>query len=94
MISCNAQTLVNECRADIKAIPGATVMKIPTPTGPTGNVKMGTRLESGMMISAKARDSKNFVAMMQFVDWLFYSPAGKVFAKWGIKGTTYERKRR
>jgi putative aldouronate transport system substrate-binding protein len=42
-----------------------------------------------MMISAKARDSKNFVAMMQFVDWLFYSPAGKVFAKWGIKGTTY-----
>jgi putative aldouronate transport system substrate-binding protein len=89
VVSCNAQTLVNECRADIKTIPGATVVKIPRLIGPTGSVKMGTRLEAGMMISAKARNSKNFVAMMQFVDWLFYSPAGKVFAKWGIKGTTY-----
>jgi putative aldouronate transport system substrate-binding protein len=89
VISTNAQTLVNECRKDIAAIPGATVIKIPTPTGPLGNVKIGSRLESGMMISAKARESKNFVAMMQFVDWLFYSPAGKVFAKWGIEGTTF-----
>ena len=57
MISCNAQTVVNEARADLKPIAGATVIKIPTPTGPAGNVKIGTRLESGMMISAKARDS-------------------------------------
>ncbi|HWB35133.1 MAG TPA: extracellular solute-binding protein [Rugosimonospora sp.] len=89
VISCNAQTLVNECRKDIATIPGATVMKIPTPVGPTGDVKMGTRLESGLMISSKARDSKNFVAMMQFIDWLFYAPAGKLFAKWGIEGVTY-----
>lgn len=89
VISCNAQTLVNECRKDIATIPGATVAKIPTPVGPTGDVKMGTRLESGLMISSKARDSKNFVAMMQFIDWLFYSPAGKLFAKWGIEGVTY-----
>jgi len=89
VISCNATTLNNENRADIKTIPGATVVKIPTPTGPRGNVKIGTRLEAGMMISAKARDSKNFVALLQFVDWLFYSPAGKMFAKWGIQGTTY-----
>jgi putative aldouronate transport system substrate-binding protein len=89
VISCNAQTLVNECRPDLKSIAGATVLKIPTPTGPTGNVKIGSRLESGLMISASARNSKNFVAMMQFIDWLYYSPAGKLFAKWGIQGTTY-----
>jgi putative aldouronate transport system substrate-binding protein len=41
------------------------------------------------MISKKARDSKNFVAMMQFIDWLWYSDAGMMFAKWGIEGTTY-----
>ena len=41
------------------------------------------------MISAKARDSKDFVAMMQFVDWLWYSDAGEVFARWGTKGETY-----
>ena len=43
------------------------------------------------MISTKARDSKNFVAMMQFIDWLWYSDAGQVFAKWGVEGTTYTK---
>ncbi|GAA5187147.1 extracellular solute-binding protein [Rugosimonospora acidiphila] len=89
VVSTNAQELINTVRKDIAGIPGATVMKIPRPTGPLGNVKRGVRTESGVMISAKARDSKNFVAIMQFVDWLFYSDAGKLFAKWGIEGTTY-----
>ena len=43
------------------------------------------------MISSKARDSKNFVAMMQFIDWLWYSDAGQEFAKWGVEGTTYTK---
>lgn len=89
VMSCNAQTLVNECRKDIAKIPGATVAKIVQLTGPLGDVKQGLRLENGLMISKKARDSKNFVAMMQFVDWLFYSDAGKMFSKWGVEGTTY-----
>lgn len=89
MVPTNAQTIVNDYRKGIAKIAGATVKKIPVPIGPMGAVNQGSRLENGMMISAKARDSKNFVAMMQFVDWLWYSPAGKVFAKWGIKGKTY-----
>ncbi len=89
VISCNAQTLVNELRPSIAKIPGATVAKIPAPTGPMGDTKAGLRLESGVMISSKARDSKNFVALMQFMDWLYYSPQGKLFAKWGVEGTTY-----
>ncbi|WP_433043035.1 ABC transporter substrate-binding protein [Dactylosporangium sp. CS-033363] len=89
VMSCNAQTLVNEIRPSIKNIPGATVLKIPVPTGSTGETIYVSRLESGVMISAKARQSKNFVALMQFMDWLFYSPEGKLFAKWGIEGTTY-----
>jgi putative aldouronate transport system substrate-binding protein len=54
-----------------------------------GATKMGTRLENGIAISKKARDSKNFVAMMQFIDWLWYSDAGQMFARWGIEGQTY-----
>lgn len=93
VMSCNAQTLVNECRKDIAKIAGATVTKIPRPMGPTGATKEGVvRLENGVMISKKARDSKNFVAMMQFIDWLWYSDAGKMFAKWGVEGTTYTGK--
>jgi putative aldouronate transport system substrate-binding protein len=89
VISCNAQTLVNELRKSIATIPGATVVKIPVPLGPSGSVLDASRLESGVMISAKARESKNFVALMQFIDWLWYSPQGKMFAKYGIEGTTY-----
>jgi putative aldouronate transport system substrate-binding protein len=90
VMSCNAQTLVNECRKDIANIPGATVKKIARPMGPLGAVKTAlARLENGVMISKKARDSKNFVAMMQFIDWLYYSDAGQLFAKWGVQGTTY-----
>jgi putative aldouronate transport system substrate-binding protein len=89
VISCNAQTLQNECKKDIAKIPGASVVKIPLLMGPTGASKMGVRTENGIMISKKARDSKNFVAMMQFIDWLWYSDEGQMFAKWGVQGTTY-----
>src|SRR5690606_35029069 len=43
------------------------------------------------MISSKARESKHFVAMMQFIDWLWYSDEGQEFAKWGVEGTTYTK---
>lgn len=89
VISANAQELVNYYRKDIAHIAGATAQKIPVPMGTTGATKVGTRTENGIMISSKARNSRNFVAMMQFVDWLWYSDAGETFAKWGVEGTTY-----
>jgi putative aldouronate transport system substrate-binding protein len=82
----NAQYVVT----DQKALPsGATVTKIPVPLGPSGSTVVGSRLDSGMMISSKAVNNPNFVAMLQFIDWLWYSDAGMVFARWGIKGLTY-----
>ncbi|MFC4531845.1 extracellular solute-binding protein [Sphaerisporangium dianthi] len=95
VMSTNAQTLVNEYRPPLaKANPKARLVKIPLPVGPLGPIKYGagnTRLENGIMISKKARDSKNFVAMMQFIDWLWYSDEGQVFAKWGVDGVTYTK---
>jgi len=88
MISANAQELI-AYRQDIAKIAGATVAKIPVPMGPLGNAKIGVRTENGVMISSKAKDSKNFVAMMQFIDWLWYSDAGHMFTKWGVQGQTY-----
>jgi putative aldouronate transport system substrate-binding protein len=89
-ISTNAQTLVNENRPDLaKTNPNAKIAKIPLPVGPSGEINPSSRLENGVMISKKARDSKNFVAMMQFVDWLYYSDDGQLFARWGIEGTTF-----
>ncbi|MFY1670302.1 extracellular solute-binding protein [Plantactinospora sp. WMMB334] len=90
VISSNAQTLVNDYRPDLaKTIPSATMTKIPLPIGPAGEINPSSRLENGVMISSKARDSKNFVAMMQFIDWLYYSDDGQTFARWGVEGTTH-----
>ncbi|MFC6086018.1 ABC transporter substrate-binding protein [Sphaerisporangium aureirubrum] len=95
VISTNAQTLVNEYRPPLlKANSKAKLVKIPVPIGSLGPIKAGhhqTRLENGIMISKKARDGKNFVAMMQFVDWLWYSDAGQEFAKWGVEGVTHTK---
>ncbi|MDW5324205.1 extracellular solute-binding protein [Plantactinospora sp. KLBMP9567] len=90
VISSNAQTLVNDYRPDLaKTLPNAKLTKIPLPIGPAGEINPAPRLENGIMISKKARDSKNFVAMMQFIDWLFYSDDGQTFARWGVEGTTF-----
>ncbi|MGX7674267.1 ABC transporter substrate-binding protein [Plantactinospora sp. DSM 117369] len=90
VISSNAQTLVNDYRPDLaKTLPKATLTKIPLPIGPAGEINPASRLENGVMISKKARESKNFVAMMQFIDWLFYSDDGQTFARWGVEGTTF-----
>jgi putative aldouronate transport system substrate-binding protein len=89
VISANAQELVNTYRKDLAKVPGARVAKIPLPIGPIGPYLQGSRLENGLMISAKAKNSKNFVAMLQFIDWLWYSDDGELFARWGVQGTTY-----
>lgn len=75
---------------DQKAMPaGQTVGKIPVPLGPAGATVVGSRLDAGLLISSKAANNPNFIAMLQFIDWLWYSDAGMLYARWGIEGTTY-----
>ncbi|WP_440902814.1 ABC transporter substrate-binding protein [Actinosynnema sp.] len=89
--SATAQNVVNDYRPGISGIPGATVAKIPLPAGPAGNLITGSRLENGLMIPAKAAESEHFVAMMQYVDWVWYSEEGQELVKWGVPGTTYDK---
>lgn len=59
---------------------------------PRGNNKYtseNTRLENGVMIASKALKElgeDDFIKMLRFVDWLWYSDAGKTLAKWGVEG--------
>lgn len=91
VISTNAQNIVNDYRPDLAKNREAKIAKIPLPIGSAGEINPASRLENGIMISSKARESKNFVAMMQFIDWLWYSDEGQEFAKWGVEGTTYTK---
>jgi putative aldouronate transport system substrate-binding protein len=70
----------------------AEIAQIVVPGGPAGDyIPGGTRRESGLMFSAQAAEQDDFLAMLQFVDWLYYSDEGLEFAKWGVEGETFER---
>ena len=71
----------------------AVVRNIVVPAGPAGNIMdatTGGRFESGIAISAKAADKPYFKAMLQYIDWLYFSDEGLEFARWGVEGETFE----
>ena len=63
-----------------------------TPVGTVDYQADNERLECGVMISSMALDElgeEDFIKMMRFVDWLWYSEEGQILTKWGIEGETY-----
>lgn len=93
VISANPQELVQNYRYNLeKQVKGAKIEMVPVPLGPAGPVVLGgTRLENGVMVAGKALERDDFVAMMQFLDWLWYSDEGQKFCKWGVEGVTHTR---
>ncbi|MGC5772985.1 extracellular solute-binding protein [Paenibacillus pabuli] len=93
MINGNSQTLVLH-RNDMNKTLGEgnfSIAKITVPGGPKGQLMSGSRLENGVMLSGKIKDSENFKAILQFIDWLYYSDEGQEFAKWGVEGETFTK---
>jgi putative aldouronate transport system substrate-binding protein len=88
VISSNTQNIVDYRK---NAPPGAVFKLIAVPTGPFGDRVFGGRLENGIALRADVKDDPHFVALMQFVDWLWFSDAGQEFAKFGQEGTTYTK---
>ena len=63
-----------------------------TPKGINNYMAENSRLENGVMISKNAYDDlgeEDFIKMLRFVDWLFYSDEAYDLTKWGIEGETY-----
>ena len=63
------------------------------PSGTTKNLAETSRLECGVMIAQKALDElgeENFIKMMRFVDWMFYSKEAYTLTKWGPEGKTWQ----
>ncbi|MVT24798.1 extracellular solute-binding protein [Nesterenkonia alkaliphila] len=71
---------------------GAEARLIPIPGGRNGDfLHSGSRFDSGLMISASTAERDDFLALLQFIDWLYYSDNGLEFATWGVEGETFER---
>ena len=63
-----------------------TVHMLRIPEGPYGDyIQGGTRFSSGLIFSAKLAQDPHFKAILQLVDWLYYSAEGIEFAQWGVE---------
>lgn len=65
------------------------------PMGLNNYTSENSRLECGVMIATKALEElgeEEFIKMLRFVDWLWYSEEGQIFSKWGVEGQTWEWK--
>lgn len=67
------------------------LLQIAPPGGPAGDVIEPRNFWHGFMLSAKAKDDPNFPALIQFLDWLYYSPEARELLQWGIEGETYTK---
>lgn len=91
-ISANTQT-ITELRTKLADAgkEDVEVKLLTIPGGPAGDWVAGSQLSSGLMLSSKSKDSPYFLAMLQFLDWLYFSDEGLEFATWGVEGETFTR---
>ncbi|HLV56774.1 MAG TPA: extracellular solute-binding protein [Actinotalea caeni] len=90
-ISGNTQVIAEYRTKLADAGVDAPIRLITIPDGPYGSYLAGSQLSSGLMLSSEVADSPNLLALLQFLDWLYYSDEGIEFAQWGVEGETYTR---
>lgn len=66
------------------------IRMIAVPDGPGGGRTNGGRRGPGFVFNANIVDNPNFLAILQFIDWIYYSDPGREFGAWGIEGVTFE----
>ncbi|MGO1600021.1 MAG: ABC transporter substrate-binding protein [Brachybacterium sp.] len=64
---------------------------IPPPAGPGGNIMGPRNFWHGFMLSSEIAESENFLAILQFLDWLYFNPEAREMQRWGIEGETYTK---
>lgn len=66
-------------------------VRMPLLEGPAGPQVAGGQLVSGIMLNADVAERDDFLAMLQYIDWLYYSDEGTEYAQWGVEGETFEQ---
>lgn len=91
-ITANTQTIELDLRQKAAAA-GKTINThlITLPGGPAGDNLSASRLTSGIMFGSEVKDKPYFKALLQYVDWLYYSDEGLEFAQWGVDGETFDK---
>ena len=93
IMSTNRSQMSNDIESVKKIVPEAECYVTVYPAGSTKNLSDGGRLENGVMLSTKALEElgeAEFIKMVRFVDWLFYSSEAYSLYKWGPEGKTWQ----
>lgn len=96
VLNMNYQILSDTMNGKMQ-VDGAELYFLTPPMGEAGDLKISSisgRLENGIMISQNALDElgeKEFIKMLRFIDWLWYSEEGQTLALWGVEGETYTK---
>jgi putative aldouronate transport system substrate-binding protein len=90
-ISANTQTLTQYRTAMADAGNDAPIRLISIPGGPAGSLVSAGRFTSGLMIASSAAEKPYFKALLQYIDWQYFSDEGIEFAQWGVEGETYSK---
>ncbi len=96
VINMNYQILSDTLNGKM-TVDGAELYFLTPPMGSEGNIKLSSaagRLENGIMISQNALDElgeEEFIKMLRFIDWLWYSDEGQTLSLWGVEGETYTK---
>lgn len=67
------------------------VVQVPPPAGPAGDLVEPRNFWHGFMITKEAESKPHFTALLQFLDWLYYSPEARDMLRWGVEGETYTK---
>ena len=68
---------------------GVEFRALPIPQGPLG-ITGEQVIDNGIVLNSSIRERDDFFAILQFVDWLWFSEEGREFSIWGIEGTHFE----
>lgn len=93
-VSSGQAGTMSEVNSDMAEIHGEgeyEFVRMPLLEGPAGPNVAGGQLVSGIMLNANVAERDDFLAVLQYVDWLYYSDEGTEYAQWGIEGETFER---
>ncbi|MEL7977154.1 sugar ABC transporter substrate-binding protein [Isoptericola sp. F-RaC21] len=88
-VSANTQELTTYRSAIADAGKKFDTRMLTIPGGPAGSNLPSGRFTSGVMISSDAKDKPYFKALLQYVDWQYFSDEGMEFALFGVDGETY-----
>lgn len=67
------------------------LLEIAPPGGIAGQVVEPRNFWHGFVLTSDIKDSENFLATLQFMDWLYYNPDAREMLRWGVKDETYTK---